>query len=138
MTGVPLVGDSSAYGAEVGGDGSMDVGLGAVMPSAPRNPIWFRTSTPIATRGAVNRPGKKTPATKPITVTTATPVAPTNSGHSGGPPQVARNAVWMYSTATPARNASSSQHNVPARAMLSRAHAARDVALTRSTVFLRS
>jgi hypothetical protein len=26
---------------------------------------------------------------------------PTATGHSGGPPQVAWRAVWMYSTATP-------------------------------------
>ena len=85
----------------------------------------------------MNRPGKTTPPVNPITVTTVTPAAPTSTGHSGGPPQVACSAVWTYSTATPARNASSSQHSVPARATESRAHAARGVVVTRSTVFLR-
>jgi len=73
----------------------------------------------------------------PITVTTVTPTAPTSTGHSGGPPQVACTAVWIYRAATPARNASSSQHRVPVRAMLRRAHAGRGVVATRSTVFLR-
>ncbi len=73
----------------------------------------------------------------PITVTTITPAAPTNTGQSGGPPQVACTAVWMYRAATPARNASSIQHSVAASAMLCRAHAARGVAATRSAVFLR-
>jgi hypothetical protein len=85
----------------------------------------------------VNRPGKSIPQVNPITVTTVTPAAPTNTGHSGGPPQVARTAVWIYRAATPLRNASSSQHSVPARAMPRRAHAARGVDATRSTVFLR-
>ncbi len=85
----------------------------------------------------MNRPGKKTPQANPITVTTVTQATPTNTGHSGGPPQVACSAVWTYSTATPARNASSSQLSVPASAMLSRAHAARGVVATRSAVFLR-
>src|SRR5215468_4152747 len=126
MTGRLVAGDSSAYVPDE-----------AVTLRASRNPISERTSTPIATSGAVNRPGKKTPAVNPITVTTVTPTAPTNAGHSGGPPQVACSAVWIYSTATAATNASSSQHNVPASATLSRAHAARGAAATRSTVFLR-
>ncbi len=106
-------------------------------PSAWRSPVWYRTSALVATSGAVNRPGKKTPQVNPIMATTITAAVPTNTGHSGGPPQVACSAVWMYSTATPARNASSSQHSVPARVTLSRAHAARGVAATRSRVFLR-
>ena len=85
----------------------------------------------------MNRPGKSTPQVNPITVTTITPNAPTNTGHSGGPPQVACTAVWIYRAATPARNASSIQHSVPARAAARRAHAARGVGATRSTVFLR-
>src|SRR5215472_1921889 len=128
---------ASTGGLALAGDSSAWVPDEAVTLSAWRSPAWSRTSTPIATSGAVNRPGQKTPQVNPITVTTATLVAPTNTGHSGGPPQVAWNAVWMYSTATPARNASMSQHSVPASAVLSRAHVARDVVVTRSAVFLR-
>ena len=47
----------------------------------------------MAASGAVNRPGKKTPAANPSTVTTVTQARPTNTGHSGGPPQVACRAV---------------------------------------------
>ena len=109
----------------------------AVTLSAWRNPIRSRTATPIATSGAVNRPGKRTPQVNPITVTTVTPAAPVNTGQSGAPPQVACKAVWIYRAATPARNASSIQPSVAASAMLCLAHAARGVVATRSTVFLR-
>ena len=108
-----------------------------VRPSASRNPTWDRTNTRIAASGAVNRPGKKTPAANPITVVTVTPATPTNTGHSGGPPQVACSAVWMYSTATPARNASSIQPSVPTSAIDCRAHTALGVVATRSPVLLR-
>jgi hypothetical protein len=73
----------------------------------------------------------------PTTVAIVTLTAPTNTGHSGGPPQVACNAVWTYRTATQARNASSSQHSVPASVTDSRDHAARGVVVSRSAVFLR-
>src|SRR5215468_1203176 len=125
-TGGLVVGDSSAYVPDEG-----------VTFSDSRNPIWERTSTPIATSGAVKRPGKTTPAVNPITVTAVTPAAPTNTGHSGGPPQVACTAVWMYTTATPATNASSTQHIVPASATDSRAHATQGVLATRSRVLRR-
>src|ERR1700722_20390359 len=117
-------------GGLVSGDSSAYVPDRLVTPSAERNPTWESTATRIATSGAVNRPGAKTPAVNPITVTAVTAAAPTKTGHSGGPPQVAWSAVWMYTTATPARNASSSQHSVPAPAMLRRPHAAPGVVAT--------
>src|SRR6202035_4689001 len=82
--------------------------------SASRNPISNSMTVPSATSGAVNRPGNTAPQVNPITVTTVTPTIPTNTGHSGGPPAVAWNAVLTYRTATQARNASSSQPSVPA------------------------
>src|SRR5262249_11194633 len=127
----------SAYVAEAGGDGSIDAPPAPVTPSASRNPTWLRRTTPIAVSGAVNRPGKRTPQVNPSTVTTVTPAASTSTGHSGGPPQVACAAGWIYTAAPPARNASRIQHSVAASAMLRRAHAARGVAATRSTVLRR-
>ncbi|MGH3215338.1 MAG: hypothetical protein ACRDL9_12270 [Trebonia sp.] len=63
--------------------------------SAAWNPISARRKVPIAASGAVNRPGNRAPAVKPITANVTSSTTPTATGHSGGPPQVACRAVSM-------------------------------------------
>ena len=91
------------------------------------DPIRNSTNRPSTTSGAVNRPGNAAPQVNPVTVAAVTLAAATSTGQSGGPPQVACNAVWIYKTATQPRNASSTQHSAPASATDNRDQAARGV-----------
>jgi hypothetical protein len=101
------------------------------------DPVTNSTNRPRTTTGAVNRPGNAAPHVNPVTVAAVTLAAATSTGQSGGPPQVACNAVWIYKTATQPRNASSTQHSAPASATDHRDQAGRGVVATRSAVFLR-
>src|SRR5580693_10812280 len=73
-------------------------------------PTMCRTTAPTATSGAVNLPGDSAPAVNPTTQMVTSATRPTATGQSGGPPQAATCAVWTYSAATAARNASTSQN----------------------------
>ena len=100
-------------------------------------PTRCRTTAPTATKGAVNRPGNSAPAVNPTTQMVTSATKPTATGQSGGPPHAATRAIWTYSTATAARNASTSQNIVPASAASCRVQAGRAVVPSRSSVFRR-
>jgi hypothetical protein len=96
-----------------------------------------RTTALTAARGGVNRPGNSAPAVKPTTHRVTSATTPTATGHSGGPPQATARAVWIYSTVTAARNASTSQNIVPVSAASRRGQGGRAVVASRSPVFRR-
>ncbi len=78
------------------------VGRISAHPDEERNPVWDDISStqnaPNAATGAVNRPGNQAPAANPAALNAATPVAPTATGHHGGPPQAICVAVTASST----------------------------------------
>ena len=79
-----MAGDSSAYVLDPGATFSW-----------AWKPKKMSRKAPIAASGAVNRPGKSAPAVNPITASVITWTAPTTTGHTGGPLQVAWSATWM-------------------------------------------
>ena len=93
---------------------------------------------PTATIGAVNRPGNSAPRVNASAQTAVSDTAPAATGQIGGPPQVTACAMLTYKTATPARNAASTQASVPASEHSCRVQAGRAVDASRSSTLRRS
>src|SRR5579862_2200165 len=103
-----------------------------LMPTASRKASSTTTMMPTATIGAVNRPGNSAPRANASAQTAVSATAPTTTGQTGGPPQVAVDEAATYTAAVPAPNAASTQTRVPASEHSCRVQAGRAVVPSRS------